>query len=255
MIYDKLPVALLSALSTEREGTTNAIIARYLVTHSHELHDVTIKGVASACNVGMGSVSRFCRDVGFRDFDELRSALGRTSKLFTVASCEDNLSDRMEEHASYIGQSLQHVASTLDVRMLHSLVEDLHKYQTVFVCGMLKAQAAAIDLQVDLLMMGKYVETCVGYAEQLRRIAAAREDDLVLVFSYTGSYFESSDLKNVLSRIDRPRIWLIAGTKKPQPEYVYSCLSFESDLEQLTHPFQLEMAAAIISQEYARAQK
>lgn len=243
MIYDKLIVALLSSLAAEREGTTNATIARYLVTHASELRDVTVKGVASACNVGVGSVSRFCRETGFGDFGELRHALEEVGPSFELAP---------SNYAELLGESLSLSTRTIDNRMLHALVDDLFTYNNIFICGMLKAQAAAVDLQVDLLMLGKYATTCVSYAEQMERIAAAGRDDLIVVFSYTGSYFDARYLASALTRLDRPRIWMVAGSKNPQPDFVYGCLTFESKLSQLTHPFQLEMAAALIAQEYAR---
>lgn len=252
MIYDKLPVALLSALMTEQEGTTNAIIARYLVTHAGHLSNATVKGVAAACCVGVGSVSRFCRDTGFRGFDELRTALDEASRSFEQIETEREPQLRAQEHARLVGSSLQQVADTIDQRALNLLVDDLRAYERILTCGMLKAQAAAVDLQVDLLMLGKYVDTCVSYAEQTERIAKAGRDTLVVVFSYTGSYFDAHDISEALARIDRPRIWVVTGVRRPQPPFVYGCLTFASELRQLTHPFQLEMAAALIAQEYAR---
>lgn len=252
MIYDRLLVALLSALATEREGSTNASIARYLVTHAGESHSFTIKGVAAACNVGVGSVSRFCRDTGFSSFEDLRLALERTDSSFEFATDEAGFPSRAQGHAKLVGDSLLQVAKTLDARAVSALVDDLLSYEKVFVYGMLKAQAAAVDLQVDLLMLGRYAETCVSYAEQLDRIATAGRDELIVVFSYTGSYFFARDLSAALARIDRPRIWVVAGTRHPQPDYVYGCLSFASGQGQLTHPFQLEMAAALVAQECAR---
>lgn len=252
VIYDKLPVALLSALATEREGTTNAVIAHYLVTHADQLHDASVKGVAAACNVGVGSVSRFCRDTGFSGFEELRSVLEAASHSFERAPGEGTFDARAQEHAGLVGDGLQRVANTIDQRALELLVDDLVSHERVFTCGMLKAQAAAVDLQVDLLMQGKYVETSVSYADQLAHIAKAGRDELVVLFSYTGSYFDARDLSDALARIDRPRIWVVAGARHPQPTFVYGCLAFDSDWSQLTHPFQLEMAAALISQEYAR---
>ncbi len=255
MIYDKLPVALLSALAAEREGTTNAVIAQYLVTHADRLQDASVKGVAAACNVGVGSVSRFCRDTGFSGFEELRSALTAASRSFEVAPGEGPFPVRAQEHAGQVGSALQRVAATIDQKALGLLVDDLASHERIFACGMLKAQAAAVDLQVDLLMLGRYVETSVSYADQLDHIARAGRDELVVVFSYTGSYFEARDLSGALARVDRPRVWLVAGERRPQPSYVYGCLAFESDGNQLAHPFQLEMAAALITQEYARRER
>ena len=254
MIYDKLPVALLSALASERRDTTNAIIARYLITHASKLEDASIKAIARACNVGTASVSRFCRDVGFESFDELRKALAETQRSFETVSTEESFAERADTHAQTVAESLTQVAHSIDEHILDQLICDLHSYEQVSAYGMLKAQAAAIDLQVDLLMLGKQIETCTSYAEQLDRIMRATSNELVVLFSYTGDYFGARDLAGALSRIDRPRIWMVAGTRKPQPDYVYGCLAFASDHRQLTHPFQLEMVEALIAQEYARTQ-
>ena len=243
MIYDRLAVTLLSVLATEREGTTNATIARYLLAHTNELRDITVRGVATACNVGVGSVSRFCRDAGFASFEDLRAALMGSGYSFEQAP---------KGHADLVCDALKQVEATIDRRLLGLLTDDLLSYKKVFTCGMLKAQAAAVDLQVDLLMLGKCAETCVSYAEQVERIAAAGRDELVVVFSYTGDYFFARDLSERLARLDRPRIWVVAGTRQAQPDFVYGCLPFASTHSQLTHPFQLEMAAALIAQEYAR---
>lgn len=243
MIYDKLIVALLSSLATKSEGSASETIARYLVTHANELNDITVKGVAAACNVGVGSVSRFCRETGFGSFDELRNALVESGSSFDLAP---------DEHARLVGDSLALAQQTVSKSMMRALVDDLVAYEKVFLCGMLKAQAAAIDLQVDLLMQGKFAQTCVSYVEQLDHIATAGREELVIVFSYTGSYFDAHDLSRELARLDRPRIWMVAGNKQPQPNYVYGCLAFESNHSQLAHPFQLEMVAALIAQEYAR---
>lgn len=264
MIYNKLVVSLLSALAIERQSTTNSVIARYLVTHASDLDDITIRGVASACNVGTGSVSRFCREVGFDGFDELRRAIVETDHSFELANndtvgtghnstdAKDSFLLRADRHAELVAKSLVLAARSVDQRALRLLVNDIGSYQKVFVCGMLKAQAAAVDLQVDLLMQGKFAQTNVSYAEQLEHIATAQHDELVVVFSYTGDYFFSRDLSSALSRLSRPRIWVVAGDKRQQPDYVYGCLLFESQQGQLSHPFQLEMISALIAQEYAR---
>ena len=252
MIYDMLPVTLLSALASECQDSTNATIARYLIAHAGDLSDPSVKGSARACNVGAGSVSRFCRNVGFRSFEELRDALAATSRSFETASDASSFAVRANDHARAVVDALHQVARTLDERALQALVADLHAYERVSAYGMLKAQAAALDLQVDLLMLGKQIDTCTSYAEQLERIAHASREELIVIFSYTGDYFTNRSLTDALARLDRPRIWMVAGTRKQQPACVYGCLSFASEGTLLGHPFQLEMAEALIAQEYAR---
>lgn len=247
MIYDKLTVALLGTLATERKDSTNAHIARYLLAHQDELADLSVKALASACSVGAGSVSRFCREVGFESFDELRRAYGGSVRRFELANEQDTTRSFVQK----VKASVDAAATTVDTEALGRLVADLLSYENVSVYGMLKAQAAAVDLQVDLLMQGKYVDTCVNHAEQLRRIAQAGADELIVVFSYTGSYFDARDMTEALRRAQRPKIWVVCGRRHELPPFVSDRLLFTSTGSQLGHPYQLEVIAGLIAQEYA----
>lgn len=251
MIYDKLTVALLGTLSTERRDSTNAHIARYLLTHQEELGELSVKKLAQACSVGTGSVSRFCREVGFESFEELRQQFCASTRSYEPVEPRD---ERGEAYglAATVGSTLVQAAQSVDDAALSALVDDLFAYEKVSAYGMLKAQAAAVDLQVDLLMQGKLIETCVSHAEQLKRIAEAGSDELIIVFSYTGSYFDSRDLSEAMRRIARPKIWVVCGKRHQLPPFASGRLLFSSSGRQLGHPYQLELMAGLIAQEYAR---
>ena len=103
-----------------------------------------------------------------------------------------------------------------------------------------------------MLMFGKQVETCVRYDEQLSRIVSAGADQLVVVFSYTGSYFDHGDMDARMRHLSLPKIWVACGQRHPSPSYVGGRLLFDSQLNQLSHPYQLELVSGLITQEYAR---
>ena len=250
MTYDKLTVALLSMLSAEDRDSTNAEIARYLLSHVDEAGALSIKELAAAAHVGTGTISRFAREAGFASFAELREALDGFTKQFAPISGATPES-RASELARRVSQSIRQATDGVDRTTLQRLAHDLHAYERVSAYGLLKGQAAALDLQVDLLMQGKWIDTCTALADQMEHIARAGKDELIIVFSYTGAYFEYGDLGAALRRLDRPRIWMVCGTRRPQPDYVSDLLSFSSDLSRLGHPYQLEAVAGLIAQEYA----
>lgn len=252
MTYDKLTVTLLSMLAGEERGSTNALLARYLLAHADELGSLSNKELASACHVGSGTVSRFAREAGFTDFGELREAFAGFSRGFSQVEGADVV-DRASELAAHVTSGVDQVAKSVDEAALARLVADLMRYEKVSTYGLLKGQAAALNLQVDLLMQGKWVDTRTSLAEQMDHIASAGRDELIMLFSYTGAYFEYRDLSQSLRRIDRPRIWMVCGRRKQQPDYVSDLLLFESDLDRLAHPYQLELVAGLIAQEYAAA--
>ena len=131
------------------------------------------------------------------------------------------------------------------------LCEDIHSYQNVYVFGMLKAESAAVSLQTDLLMMSKPVLTFAAYSEQIDTIAHAGKEDLIIIFSYTGSYFSSHSFRQNEKRLMLPKIWMVCSKDHKAPWFVDEVLSFDSDGRREAHPFLLEMAASLITQQYA----
>ena len=247
MIYDKLPVVFLSALAAEKKDSTNKIIAEYILAHQDEIQDLSIKELASLCHVGTGSLSRFVRDIGLNDFAELKMLLNNTFYRFDQA--EGNV---YEAQADHISSAVRIALQSLDHEKIQNLCRDIHDYENVYACGLLKAQNAAVDLQVDLRMLGKDVRTSVAYAEQIDQILQAGKKDLIIVFSYTGSYFEYQSLRGKEKYLLLPKIWMVCGTDKELPRYVDDVIRFTSDGSQRSHPFQLEAVESVIVQEYAR---
>ena len=53
MIYGKLPVVFLSVIASEKNGSTNSVIASYLLEHMEEVKNLGIKEMAERCHVGL----------------------------------------------------------------------------------------------------------------------------------------------------------------------------------------------------------
>jgi DNA-binding MurR/RpiR family transcriptional regulator len=250
MIYDSLSVALLSLLGTESSDSTNAHIARYLLEHQQDLDELSVKSLAEACHVGTGSVSRFAKEVGFGSFADLRQAFVDARRGYARVEGSD-VSERAQNLARLNARALALAATSVDKATVTRLAHDLHAHERVQVFGPLKAQSAALSLQVDLLMQGKLVESCNAWSDQLERIARATRDELVIVFSYTGTFLEARDLHDALQRLDRPKLWMVCGNDRPLPSYVSDRVLFTSDQSPFGHPYQLEFVAGLIAQEYA----
>lgn len=248
MIYDKLPVVLLSTMASEKSNSTNHLIASYILTHREEAVHMGIKDLAEACYVGTGSVSRFVREIGLTDFSELRALLSEADFSMNHSFTGEN---RNEDLLAYITDSLSKTVHSIDMNAVHELCEDIHSYQNVYAFGLLKAQSAAVSLQTDLSMAGKIILTNTAYKEQIDTISRAGKDDLILIFSYTGSYFTSHTFREKEKHLLLPKIWMIAGGTKNVPWFVNRTLTFESDGKREAHPYTLLMAASLIAEEYS----
>ena len=105
MIYGKLPVVFLSVIASEKSGSTNSIIADYILNHMDEVRDLGIKEIAERCHVGTGSVSRFCKDIGLRDFVELRELLNTAGDNFEPHSLAESPGERAAEYGKKVKHS------------------------------------------------------------------------------------------------------------------------------------------------------
>ena len=120
--------------------------------------------------------------------------------------------------------------------------------------GLLKAETAAIILQSDLTMLGKNVVTKVAFREQMDYLSSAGSEDLVIIFSYTGIYFDYGLPRDVLRQ--GPRVWLVTGRPDIRERFkekglpVNRLLTFQSEQDFVSHPYQLQFAASLIAQRY-----
>lgn len=253
MIYDKLPVVFLSTIASEKKDTTNSLIASYILQHLDDMHHIGIKQMAAECNVAFSSISRFCREIGLRDFSELKELL-RTTDLRFEQACQGEDAQRMHAYTERVRKSVMMTERSLDPAALDRLCRDLASYERIAAFGLLKAGCAALSLQADLLMLGRQIYTNISYAEQIRYLEKTDRSDLVLIFSYTGTYFESHDIRLLGRRLTLPKIWLITGGREKPPGFIDEVLRFDSGLDQISHPYQLQICAGIIAQLFAARQ-
>ena len=243
MIYGKLPVTFLSAVSSEKRGSLNSEIARFILSHLAQVQSMGIQEMAQACHVSPASLSRFCKEIGLSGFQELKDLLAENKLEFQRQG-------DIHASASSVVDCIRRTERSLDMGKLNQLCQDLCQYEKVAAFGLLKAGAACLHLQGDLLMLGKPLYTNVAYAQQLEYIQQAGSDALILIFSYTGSYFDKTRIR--FAGPKPPRIWMVSGQKRSYPKFVHQVLGFDSLHDQAGHPYQLMFAASLISQEYAR---
>lgn len=248
MIYGKLPVVFLSTIVSEKQGTTNAAIASYILDHMDEVKNYGIKELANAVHVATSSVSRFCREIGLRDYAELRELLNSAEFSFEEA----NGNDLLCSYTDHVIESIQSVKRSVNMNDISLLCDAIHAFDQIAIFGLLKASAVALNLQTDLLMLGKQTYSNISYNEQMEYILHASKDDLIILFSYTGSYFDYRSLRNLEAQLKRPKIWMIASQKKEQYSFIDRYITFDSLKDQISHPYQLQVIAGLIAQEYAK---
>lgn len=238
MLYGKLPIVFLSTLASEKKDSTNSQIATYLLNHLDDIKDIGIQEMAKECSVAMSSISRFCKEIGLNDFNELRELLISIKMNFEQYSSSSKAKNRLEEYSLKVKESITMVEKSIDMQQIDALCKEIQKYQQVGIFG--------------LLMLGKQTYSHISYKQQLQYISSTNEDDLLIIFSYTGCYFDYPDISTLKNKLKKPQIWLISSKQESYPDFIDHVIIFDSKRDQNSHPYQLQFIASLIAQEYAR---
>ncbi len=234
----KVTDCFFSTLASEKKDSTNSQIATYLLNHLDDIKDIGIQEMAKECSVAMSSISRFCKEIGLNDFNELRELLISTKMNFEQYSSSSKAKNRLEEYSLKVKESITMVEKSINMQQIDALCKEIQKYQQVGIFG--------------LLMLGKQTYSHISYKQQLQYISSTNEDDLLIIFSYTGCYFDYPDIRTLKNKLKKPQIWLISSKKESYPDFIDHVITFDSKQDQNSHPYQLQFIARLIAQEYAR---
>ena len=245
MIYSKLPVVFLNTIASEKQGSTNGEIASYIITHLDEVKYMGIAQLAQSCHVANSSISRFVKDIGLKNYNELRELMLSASLHF---ECEDSLGS----YTTHLQHAINDVYQTINHHEIDKLCQKIKTYKKIAAFGLLKAETAAMNFVDEMMMLGKPIYTNVSYFEQIDYILHASEEDLIIIFSYTGAYFDYPGLRSDLKKLKKPHIVFISSTCDQYPDFINQVIDFHSDGSLVGHPYTLMLVGSYISQVYAK---
>lgn len=251
MIYGKLPIVMLSTLASQADGTTECAIASYILAHAGDSGEWSIARAARECHVSVSSVSRFCRSIGLSDFAELRMLMNGEERRFVPDSGAMEAQTRGEATFRAIRDGLDRLQASVDYGGIERLCRRMDACEDIYLLGLLKAGTAAQCLQADLLLQGRRTICKVPFAQQLDCLRRAGRRDMVVIFSYSGIFFDYLQ-GAVPDGLRQAYVAFVTGARDvPEHACVDQVISFDSTLDQASHPFQLQAVARLIAQEYA----
>ena len=240
----------LSEIVSCRRDSTSGHLAAYILDHLEEIKHDSIRDLSAKTHTSISSISRFCREIGMRDFAELKELIESTTLQFETCSPAQTPAEQLDDYVSAVQDSLDRVRNSIDMEKLYQLAGDIQAYSNVATSGMLKAETVAMNLQSDLTMLGKKCVTKLRMAEQARFLENATAADLSIIFSYTGIYFDYGMPQRHSGA--KPKIYFITSDPEARQSDLYDeVIWFDSLQNQASHPYQLQLVGSLIAQCYA----
>ena len=251
-----LIIILTAFLNSEVYGSNNYKIAKYIIENVDSLEDCSISELASRCYVSNSSVSRFCRDIGLRDFSDLKNQVSKYQVLRDTASQKfDYKRGKDNDDKSYIDyiiNNLNLLKNSLDYRAVNELVRDIYHYEHVAAFGYMQSENIALNLQYDLQTKRKFVYTCLKYADQIDYIKNADETHLIIIFSDSATYFKRAFLRNhpFKNMSKKPKIYVLTSDYNSNLPYVDRYIRYKSFNDYASHPYALLTISGLICTGY-----
>lgn len=104
----KLYLQLSEYIFTKTHYDVNFIIAKTMMEHINDFPDISLKELAYYANTSEGSISKFCKELGFTNFKDLRSE----DLIYQPNTFFEELSIEIKEHS--IDESFIHFQSNID---------------------------------------------------------------------------------------------------------------------------------------------
>lgn len=196
-IYD-----LLNYLNENSKEATYSKIIIYLLTHSDEVHSLTISEIAAKCYVSPATLTRFCHHFNMPSFPYLREALGAFSTLQGHSGLrmkEVELTILKNDPKSYLasyGQeiiaSINDTIATINIEEIDALLKDIHAAEEILIIGYSSTLELAKDMQVSFLSNRKLLFVGETDAIQRRFVKQLRKNSMVFVISSYGTLLNKS---------------------------------------------------------------
>lgn len=182
-----LIIILLSTLNDEPKGSNNYKIAKYMIENMRDLEEYSLTDLAQACYVSNSSISRFCRDIGLKDFNALKNQIAKFS--VESARLKRKFDYEKYESSSMFQSYVKNVISNLNYflendieKQINTLVQEISSYQKIAAFGYMQSESVACNLQFDLQTSGKLIFSCFNIKDQADYITDADENNLIIIF-------------------------------------------------------------------------
>ena len=139
-------------------------------------------------------------------------------------------------------------------KQIDTLVQEIRSYQKVAAFGYMQSESIACNLQFDLQTSGKLIFSCFNTKDQADYIADADENNLIIIFSESGTYFDRifPRAKPFKSNKRKPKICMITSDQSIEYPFIDFYIRYNSKGGYASHPYPLQLISDLICIKYSQ---
>lgn len=236
------------------EDSPDYRIAYYLLQNCYISDKISIQDVADNCFVSKSTVSRFCRQIGYHEFQELNQGLFQAYVRSNYIKFAPYMQQPdVDSYLNEIQACIDTLRGQISAADVGSVVMDLLTHPRVGLLGKMQSNTVAIDLQHDLCVSHKIVTAPIMPENQLSFIENSKENTFLFVISCSGTYFRGFLQEDTFSGRKKPKITLLTNNPAMKGNPIYdNVIVLPLEDTYAKHPFGLKLFCNLVAINYAR---
>jgi DNA-binding MurR/RpiR family transcriptional regulator len=177
----------------------------------------SLTDLAEKSGVGETSVLRFCRQIGYKGFQDFKLALAQElENTTTYESNSDKISEQIKQKNI---QTLEETTSLINDELIQTVVEEFQQAKKIVFLGVGSSGATAEFANFRFIRTGLPVEVVTESHLGLIKASLLTENDLAVVISVSGSTVDIVDIAKRANESKAKVICITSHIKSPVTKF------------------------------------
>lgn len=184
---------------------TALTVADYLMEHSEDAQYLSISSMAEKCGVAEATIYRFCRQLGFNGYNEMKISLAQAhvaqpSHSTLSLTTEMSTAELIEHSVGSFQSVISDTASVLSADAIDQAALLLKHAKSVYCFGQGGSMVLANDIWVRFSTISNKFRISLDSHMQLIAASLMTSEDVVIFISYSGA---THDMMHILSEVKK----------------------------------------------------
>lgn len=195
-------------------------VADYVLENPEEIIYLSVSELATAVDVSDSTIIRFCKDVGFKGYQEFKLFIAQ-DLVVTIENINEDISSdddlkTLSQKITYSNkQAIDETMSVLNLEDLEKAIDQIAAAEKVQFFGVGASGITACDAKYKFLRIGKNVDCYTDAHLQAMSASTLSEKDLVVGISHSGSTKDVVDSCKIASEAGATVICITGHNKSP----------------------------------------
>lgn len=201
-------------------------LAILLLKHEKEISNYSIDKIAQLCFVSTSTLSRFCRKLGFQNYNEFKNGFQQNYKVNNYSielfqQINKDINKASFQLLNDIYDTMKSQIENIDLADIDWILDQIYKNKTVLFLGHQFLQSIGNYFQQNLLRFDKLSYSFNQEADQIQFLKHINDNTVVIILSIDGSYhLKHNDIMEVLLK---KNITIILITQNKYSQLTHYC--------------------------------